>query len=83
MQSLLNQFLTWADENNMQINCTKTKENILGSTSKRDWPSLSIHGTPLERVSIYKLLGVFISADLRGKHTLSISFLKLHHGYTS
>jgi len=65
MQSLLNQFSTWADENNMQVNCTKNKEMILGSTSKRDWPLLTIHCTPLERVSVYKLLGVFISADLR------------------
>jgi len=65
MQSLLNQFSTCADENNMQINCTKTKEMILGSTSKRDWPVLTIHGTPLERVSVDKLLGAFISADLR------------------
>ena len=65
MQSLLNQFSTWADENNMQINCIKTKEMMLGSTSKRDWPLLTIHGTPLERVSVYKLLGFFISADLR------------------
>jgi len=65
MQSLLNQCSTWADENNMQINCTKSKEMILGSTSNRDWPLLTIHGTPIERVSVYKLLGVFISADLR------------------
>jgi len=64
MQSLLNQLLTWSNENNMQINCIKTKEMILGSTAKRDWPLLTIHGTPLERVSVYKLLGVFISADL-------------------
>ena len=27
--------------------------------------SLTIYGTPLERVSVYKLLGGFISADLR------------------
>jgi len=66
----------------MQINCTKTKEMILGSTSKRDWPLLTIHGTPLERVSVYKLLGVFISTDFRWETHISISFLKLHHGYT-
>jgi len=65
-QFLLNQLLTWSDGNNMQINCIKTKEMILGSsTSKRDRPLLTIHGTPLERVSVYRLLGVFISVDLR------------------
>jgi len=40
MQSLLNQFLISADENSMHINCKNTKEMILGSTSKRDWPIL-------------------------------------------
>ena len=65
MQSLLDQLLTWSDENNMQINSIKTKEMILGSASKRHWPSLTVRGTTLERVSVYKLLGVFISADLR------------------
>jgi len=39
---------------------------ILGNASKRDWQSLTIHGTPLETVSVYNL-GVFISADLRWK----------------
>jgi len=65
MQTILNQLLTWSDENDMQINLTKTKEMILGSAPKRDWPPLTILGTPLERVSVYNLLGVFISADLR------------------
>ena len=40
---------------------------ILGCASKMDWPPLTIQGTPLERASVYKLLGVFISADLRWK----------------
>jgi len=48
----------------MQIKSTKTKEMIFGSASDGDWPSLTIQGTPLERVSVYKLLDVFIAADL-------------------
>jgi len=57
-----------SDKNNMRINSVKTKEMILGNATKNDWPSLTIiHGTPLERVYVYKLLGVFISADLRWK----------------
>jgi len=65
MQTLLNQLLTWSYENIMQINSTNTKEIILGSASKRDRPSLTIHGTSSEKVFVYKLLSVFISADLR------------------
>jgi len=64
MQSLLDQLLSLSDKNNIQINFIKTKEIILGSASKKDLPSLTIHGSPLERVSVYKLLGIFISADL-------------------
>ena len=43
---------------------SSTKEIILGSACIKDLLSLTIHGSPLERVSVYKLLGVFISADL-------------------
>jgi len=67
MQSLvgyIDQLLISSDENNMQINSMKTKMVILGSASNRDWPSLTIHGTPLKRVSVYKLLVVFVSVDL-------------------
>jgi len=61
----------------MQINSIKIKEMIVHSASKMDLPSLTIHDTRLERVSFFKLLGVFISADLSGKHMLSVSSLKL------
>jgi len=65
----------------MQINSTKTKEMILGSASKRDWPSLTIQGTTLERVCVYKLLGVFVLLTYAEKHILSTSFLKLSRLY--
>ena len=44
---------------------------------------MTIKGTPLDRVSVYKLilLGVFISADLAGKCILCILFVKLCHDY--
>ena len=52
----------------MKITCRLTVQNQ-GDDPRRHLQErlaiLSIHGTPLERVSIYKLLGVFISADLR------------------
>jgi len=37
----------------------KPRRWSFGSASKRYWPLLTIQGTPLERVSVYKLLGVF------------------------
>lgn len=51
----------------------KTKEMIL--VSKRDVPLLTIHDTPFETVSVFKLLSVHISAYLRWKtHTEYIIF---------
>ena len=43
MQPILDQ-LSWSDKNNMQMNSIKIKEMILGSASKKDLPSLTIHG---------------------------------------
>jgi len=55
---------------------------ILGSASTRDWSSLAIRGTLLERISVYKLLGVFISADLRWEtHIEYIVFKAVCYGY--
>jgi hypothetical protein len=65
MQSFLDQLLAWSDINNMQVSSIKTKEMILGGASRKDWPALKIHDTALERVSVFKLLGVYISFDLR------------------
>ena len=65
MQCFLEQLLTWSNNNNMQINGSKTKEMILGSASRRDLPALTINDTHLERVSVFKLLGVYVSSDLR------------------
>jgi len=60
MHSLLNQFLTWADENNMHINCTKTKEMILGSTSKRDCMAITVNSWYTPGKSFYlQTLGGF------------------------
>jgi hypothetical protein len=65
MQNFLDQLTIWTTNNNMQINSAKTKEMILGSASRRDWPTLIVNQTSLERISVYKLLGVYVSADLR------------------
>ena len=77
MQSFLDQLQTWSDQNNMQINSFKTKQMILGSASKKDWPALTTGDTPLERVSAFKLLGVHISADLRWETPVSYTHLTL------
>ena len=49
----------------MQINPSKTKEMILGGASGRDLPALGLSDATVERVRAFKLLGVYISADLR------------------
>ena len=76
-QTLLNQLLIWSDQNNMHIYSSKTKKMIRGRDSKIDWPLLTIRETSLERVSVFKLFGVYIglSADTFGKLALTIIIL--------
>jgi len=51
----------------MMINTTKTKELIICFNKKvnaEDIPPLCINGSNIERVTKFKLLGVFVSSDL-------------------
>ena len=57
--------LSWANENNMNINVTKTKEMVIHfSKNETNLPVLKLNDTMIERVSTTKLLGLNISNDL-------------------
>jgi len=64
MKDFMENLLNWADQNHMQLNTTKTKEMILGPLSRSQLPILSTPLGPIDRVSSFKLLGVYIETTL-------------------
>jgi len=52
--------LNWADQNDMQMNTTKTKEMILGPLSRSAIPEQSTEGGSTERVLSFKLLKFYV-----------------------
>ncbi len=57
---------TWCQDNCLSLNVSKTKELIVDFRKRQQQPytPLMISGTPVERVSSFKYLGVNISEDL-------------------
>ncbi len=57
---------SWCQDNCLSLNVSKTKEQIvdLRKRQQRPYTPLMISGTPVERVSSFKYLGVNISEDL-------------------
>ena len=64
MIQYLEQLVTWTTDNHMQVNSTKTKEMIIGPLTKLNLPSLATPSGTIERVSSFKLLGVYIESSL-------------------
>ncbi|KAK1806250.1 hypothetical protein P4O66_000138 [Electrophorus voltai] len=56
----------WCQENNLLLNVSKTKELIVDCSKKQVWhyQPVRISGTTVERVDIFRYLGVHISQDL-------------------
>ncbi len=57
---------SWCQDNCLSLNVSKTKELIVDFRERQQQPytPLMISGTPVERVSSFKYLGVNISEDL-------------------
>ena len=61
---------SWCQDNNLHLNVSKTKELIVDYRKKqRDGHApITIDGTPVERVSSFRFLGVHITEDLTWTH---------------
>ena len=65
MQGSVDELMAWSQLNRMNINSKKTKEMVLGSLRKESITSLTIALTVVERLSVYKILGVMVNSDLK------------------
>ena len=69
MQVVLNSIHEWTTSNHMLINSKKTKDMLLSSRKSPTTPdSLHLGNCELERVNVFKLLGVWFQRDLRWNH---------------
>ena len=65
MQSLVDELVQQATETGMIVNNRKTKEMLVGSILKDPPLSVTLSGTPVERVTTFKLLGVHVANNLK------------------
>ena len=69
LQTAANSVEAWSKSNMMRVNTKKTKEMVIDFTRKpREIDPLILSGSVTERVSVFKLLGVWISNDLTWEH---------------
>jgi len=65
MQRTVGESVKWSQLNCMNINSNKTKEMVLGSLTKESVVPLTVPSTIVQRVSVYKILGVTVNSDLK------------------
>ena len=66
LQNELNKIIKWSESNNMKINVTKTKElSITFLKNGAPMDRLTVYNQPLDLVPSSKLLGVYVSSDLK------------------
>ena len=65
MQERCNELVEHSQEARMIVNDRKTKEMIIGPILKDPPPDLLLNDAVVDRVSTFKLLGVYVSNDLK------------------
>ena len=65
MQSAANQVEKWSEDNQLGINCTKTKDMLISFGTSPNISPLTINGSDIEQVNHSKLLGVIVQCDLK------------------
>jgi Reverse transcriptase (RNA-dependent DNA polymerase) len=63
MQQVANQIAQWSSENYMIVNTRKTKEMVIGHAQSMQ--PIKFGAFAIEKVTSFKLLGVYLSADLQ------------------
>ena len=63
----VNEVVNWSRDNLMNINYLKTKEMVIGAATKYCLSQLSIDNNLIQRVQVFKLLGVLIDDKLNWK----------------
>lgn len=71
MQQEIDALNQWSVDNKMNINTKKTKEMLLGSFHSCQLPSLHLNGRDIERVTCYKLLGLYVTNKLKWNEHVS------------
>ena len=66
VQENITRVLDWSTQNALSLNCTKCKSMIISRKKTSIQPVFPLHlnGNPLESVTSFKYLGVYISSDL-------------------
>ena len=57
--------ISWSQANLMNINWKKTKEMCVGPIGKHNIPLLNVDGHIVQRVNVFKLLGVTVDSNLK------------------
>ena len=64
--------MCWSNDNKMKINEKKTKEIFISTKRPPVLPNpINIHGQSIERVKVFKLLGVWVQDNLSWDHHVS------------
>ena len=82
LQQAINETVQWTRDNAMVLNPTKTHEMVITGRKTITVPPITIENQPLERVSVTKLVGVYIQSDLKWdrhvNYMVSKASCKLH-----
>jgi len=74
MQSFVDELVQQSTEAGMIVNGRKTKEMLIGKVTRDRPPSVTLSGTPVDRVTSFKLLGINVASDLKwGQHVDDIT----------